>query len=127
MGIVSGEARSSAERSHARIQPADARSSQEKQTSRHVDRSALSAKEAGLRYVSDVQPGIRRKKKSGKNVQYVDAEGKPVRNREMLQRICSQGNSTGVDGRLDLRECAAKGRKGDDGAATGQLETKEWR
>jgi hypothetical protein len=87
----------------------------------------FSAKEAGLRYLSDVQPGIRRKKKSGKDFRYVDAEGKPVRNREMLQRICSQGNSTGVDGRLDLRECAAKGRKGDDGAATGQLETKEWR
>ncbi len=47
---------------------------------------ALSAKEAGLRYVSDAQPGIRRKR-SGKGFQYVDAEGKPVRNRDILQRI----------------------------------------
>ena len=46
----------------------------------------LSAKEAGLRYVSDAQPGIRRKR-SGKGFQYVDAEGKPVRNRDILQRI----------------------------------------
>ena len=48
----------------------------------------LSAKEAGLRYVSDAQPGIRRKR-SGKGFQYVDAEGKPVRNRDILQRIRS--------------------------------------
>jgi DNA topoisomerase-1 len=48
----------------------------------------LSAKEAGLRYVSDAQPGIRRKK-SGTGFRYVDAEGKPVRNREILQRIRS--------------------------------------
>jgi DNA topoisomerase-1 len=37
----------------------------------------LSAKEAGLRYVSDAQPGIRRKK-AGKGFRYVDAEGKAV-------------------------------------------------
>ena len=48
----------------------------------------LSAKEAGLRYVSDAQPGIRRKR-SGKGFRYVDAEGKPVRNRDILQRIRS--------------------------------------
>jgi DNA topoisomerase-1 len=49
---------------------------------------ALSAKEAGLRYVFDAQPGIRRKK-SGKGFRYIDAEGKPVRSRETLQRIRS--------------------------------------
>jgi DNA topoisomerase-1 len=48
----------------------------------------LSAKEAGLRYVSDAQPGIRRKK-SGRGFRYVDAEGKPVRDTETLQRIRS--------------------------------------
>ena len=48
----------------------------------------LSAKEAGLRYVSDAQPGIRRKK-SGKGFRYVDAEGKAVRNGDVLQRIRS--------------------------------------
>jgi DNA topoisomerase-1 len=48
----------------------------------------LSAKEAGLRYVSDAQPGIGRKR-SGKGFRYVDADGKPVRNNETLQRIRS--------------------------------------
>ena len=48
----------------------------------------LSAKEAGLQYVSDVQPGIRRKK-SGKHFRYVDAEGEPIRDEETLQRIRS--------------------------------------
>ncbi len=49
---------------------------------------ALSAKEAGLRYVSDAQPGIRRKK-AGKGFRYLDAEGKPVRNGDILRRIRS--------------------------------------
>ncbi|WP_350449032.1 hypothetical protein [Paracidobacterium acidisoli] len=49
---------------------------------------ALSAKEAGLRYVSDAQPGMRRKK-SGKGFRYIDAEGKPVRNEDILRRIRS--------------------------------------
>jgi DNA topoisomerase I len=48
----------------------------------------LSAKEAGLRYVSDAQPGIRRKK-SGKGFRYLDDEGKPVRNGDTLKRIRS--------------------------------------
>lgn len=48
----------------------------------------LSAKEAGLRYVSDAQPGIRRRK-SGKGFRYLDAEAKPVRNKDILQRIRS--------------------------------------
>jgi DNA topoisomerase I len=48
----------------------------------------LSAKEAGLRYVTDAQPGIRRRK-SGKGFRYFDADGKPVRDRETLQRIRS--------------------------------------
>jgi DNA topoisomerase I len=48
----------------------------------------LSAKEAGLRYVSDAQPGIRRKK-SGKGFRYLNAESKPVRNKDILQRIRS--------------------------------------
>jgi DNA topoisomerase-1 len=48
----------------------------------------LSAKEAGLRYVSDAQRGIRRKK-AGKGFCYVDVEGNPVRNRDILQRIRS--------------------------------------
>jgi len=46
----------------------------------------LSAKEAGLRYVSDAQPGIRRKK-AGKGFYYVDADGKRIRDKDTLKRI----------------------------------------
>ena len=45
-----------------------------------------SAKAAGLRYVTDAAPGIRRRK-AGKGFSYLDAEGKPVRDRETLRRI----------------------------------------
>jgi DNA topoisomerase-1 len=48
----------------------------------------LSAKEAGLRYVTDTQPGIRRQR-CGKGFRYVDAQGKPVRDAETLARIKS--------------------------------------
>jgi DNA topoisomerase-1 len=47
-----------------------------------------SAKAAGLRYVSDDMPGIRRKP-AGKGFRYVDVEGKPVRTPEVLGRIKS--------------------------------------
>ncbi len=47
-----------------------------------------SAKDAGLRYVSDRQPGIQRKR-SGKGFRYVDAQGSPIRDRETLARIKS--------------------------------------
>ncbi len=49
---------------------------------------ADSAKAAGLRYVSDTKPGIRRKR-SGKGFRYVDAEDTPVRDKEVLARIKS--------------------------------------
>jgi DNA topoisomerase-1 len=49
---------------------------------------AQSAKDAGLRYVSDLMPGIRRKR-SGKGFRYLDADGKAVRDRETLARIKS--------------------------------------
>jgi len=49
---------------------------------------ALSAREAGLRYVSDTQRGIRRKK-SGRGFRYIDADGKPVRDAVTLERIRS--------------------------------------
>jgi len=48
----------------------------------------LSAKEAGLRYVTDTKPGIRRKR-CGKGFRYIDPEGKPVRDPETLRRIRS--------------------------------------
>jgi DNA topoisomerase I len=48
----------------------------------------LSAKEAGLRYISDAQPGIKRKK-AGKGFFYIDADGKRIRDQETLKRIRS--------------------------------------
>lgn len=42
------------------------------------------AKAAGLRYVSDARPGIRRRR-AGKHFSYVD--GRPVRDPQELQRI----------------------------------------
>ncbi|HEV8112455.1 MAG TPA: DNA topoisomerase IB [Planctomycetota bacterium] len=44
------------------------------------------ARSAGLRYVSDLATGIRRVR-AGRGFRYVDAEGKPVRNRAELERI----------------------------------------
>jgi DNA topoisomerase-1 len=47
-----------------------------------------SAKVAGLRYVSDDTPGIGRKR-AGKGFSYVGIDGKPIRDREVLNRIKS--------------------------------------
>lgn len=44
------------------------------------------AEEAGLRYVSDEQPGYTRKAK-GDNFEYFDADGKPIRDEPRLLRI----------------------------------------
>ena len=49
---------------------------------------AESARAAGLRYVSDAKPGIRRKPCRG-GFRYVDAAGKPVHDAETLKRIRS--------------------------------------
>ena len=46
------------------------------------------AKDAGLRYVTDTAPGISRKR-VGREFRYIDAEGKVIRNREILARIQS--------------------------------------
>lgn len=47
-----------------------------------------SAKAAGLRYVTDEGPGIRRRR-AGKGFAYIGPDGKPVRDRETLDRIKS--------------------------------------
>ncbi len=47
-----------------------------------------SARAAGLRYVHDDRPGIRRVR-SGKGFRYVDPEGRAVRDPETLRRIRS--------------------------------------
>jgi DNA topoisomerase-1 len=48
--------------------------------------SLQAAREAGLRYVSDEMPGIRRKR-AGKGFTYTDPEGRPIRDRPTLRRI----------------------------------------
>ncbi len=50
--------------------------------------AALAAGKAGLRYVSDSKPGIRRKG-SGSGFRYVAVDGKPVHDRQILGRIRS--------------------------------------
>ncbi len=47
---------------------------------------AASAAEAGLRYVSDTAPGIRRRRR-GRTFSYATPEGRPVRDLAQLQRI----------------------------------------
>src|SRR5437763_13827369 len=48
------------------------------------------AKAAGLRYVSDANPGIRRKR-AGKNFSYIGLDGKPIHDQEELKSIRSLG------------------------------------
>jgi DNA topoisomerase-1 len=56
------------------------------QTQENVSDSVQSARDAGLRYVSDTKPGIVRKR-SGKGFRYMDANGKTVKDLETLARI----------------------------------------
>jgi DNA topoisomerase-1 len=51
-------------------------------------RPPLAARAAGLRYVSDATPGIRRVR-AGKGFRYVGANGKPVRDAATLRRVRS--------------------------------------
>ena len=62
--------------------------SRKKQTIEIVTDPVESAKAAGLRYVSDTIPGIRRRR-CGKGFRYIDPEGKTVRDKETLARIKS--------------------------------------
>src|SRR5213080_102470 len=48
------------------------------------------AKSAGLRYVSDTMPGIRRKR-VGKHFSYIGKDGKPIHDEEELKRIRAIG------------------------------------
>jgi DNA topoisomerase I len=48
------------------------------------------AEAAGLHYVSDMMPGIRRKR-VGKHFSYIDIQGKPIHDADELQRIRSLG------------------------------------
>src|SRR5438309_2859293 len=46
------------------------------------------ARTAGLRYVSDASPGIRRRR-NGRGFTYVDPNGKRIKERDVLDRITS--------------------------------------
>lgn len=52
----------------------------------HVTDAIESAKAAGLRYVTDTGPGIRRKR-AGKGFSYLGVDGKSIRDPEVLRRI----------------------------------------
>jgi DNA topoisomerase-1 len=78
-----------------------------------------SAKQAGLRYVHDEGPGLRRVR-SGKSFRYVNAAGKPVRDADTLARIRSLAIPPAwadvwicprVDGHLQATGHDARGRK----------------
>ena len=49
---------------------------------------ALSARLAGLRYVSDAAPGSRRRRR-GKGFSYLDPQGRPLRDPDELRRIAA--------------------------------------
>jgi DNA topoisomerase-1 len=57
-----------------------------KQNGAIAEELVAAAEEAGLQYVSDERPGYRRKR-TGKKFQYLDTEGKPIRNEQRLLRI----------------------------------------
>jgi DNA topoisomerase-1 len=59
-----------------------------KQVVETITDPAESAKAAGLRYVSDTKPGIKRVE-SGRGFRYIGTDGKPVRDQETLARIKS--------------------------------------
>ena len=46
---------------------------------------AAAAREAGLRYVHDSQPGLRRRR-AGKGFSYVDLDGRPIHDPDVLRR-----------------------------------------
>jgi DNA topoisomerase I len=55
-----------------------------------IDNPVAVAKAAGLRYVNDTSPGIRRKR-VGKNFSYIGLDGRPIHDKEELRRIRSLG------------------------------------
>src|ERR671921_1073150 len=78
-----------------------------------------SAQAAGLRYVSDAKPGIRRKR-AGKGFSYVGADGRTVRDKATLARIRSLAIPPAytdvwicptADGHLQATGRDARGRK----------------
>ena len=76
-----------------------------------LDDPQASAEEAGLRYVTDATPGIRRRR-AGKGWPYVGPDGTPDRGRRPRRMDQPAGHPAGVDRRLDLsRSGAATSRR----------------
>lgn len=78
-----------------------------------------SAQAAGLRYVADTQPGIQRRR-SGTGFRYLDVDGSPMRDRQVLRRIAALvippawtavWICPGPDGHIQATGRDARGRK----------------
>jgi DNA topoisomerase-1 len=76
-----------ATRSNSRVRETTGKRAQAETTDLGTDPLA-SAREAGLRYVHDAGPGFRRRR-CGKGFRYLGADGEPVRDPSVLQRIRS--------------------------------------
>ncbi|WP_305806597.1 DNA topoisomerase IB [Stenotrophomonas sp. YIM B06876] len=83
------------------------------------DDPSRAARQAGLRYVSDAQPGIQRRR-AGRGFRYLDADGQPVRDPATLARIralaippayASVWICADADGHLQATGRDARGRK----------------
>lgn len=71
--------------SHLQLQPAMPSATVTTLTEQ-VAAAKAAARAAGLRYVSDSEPGYRRRR-AGKGFRYLDEQGQPLRDGEVLQRI----------------------------------------
>ncbi|MFL5403471.1 MAG: DNA topoisomerase IB [Gemmatimonadales bacterium] len=83
--LRSGRAR---QRRWRRIEPKRVKRARKVSAPEVISDPVESAEAAGLRYVSDTQPGIRRKK-AGKGFTYVGTDGKTIRDAKELTRIRS--------------------------------------
>ena len=71
----------------------------------HALDAVATAEAAGLRYVTDDRPGIRRRR-AGKGFAYYRPDGALIRERGELRRIRRDRDPTGLDGRVDRPESA---------------------
>ncbi len=62
------------------------------------------AESAGLRYVSDVRPGIRRKK-AGAGFTYTHIDGSRLSEKDVLKRIRGARDSASLDRCMDMSLC----------------------
>ena len=70
----------------SKLEANDQRATTPKSITPAVTTPAIAAKSTGLRYVSDTQPGIQRKR-AGKHFRYIAPDGTPIHDQEKLHRI----------------------------------------